>query len=182
MRTIRQLSWTIALALAVGVAAPASAGRPFVSGNQAKLTRADQRAIRRNLKPGEQPVLRSKMPGYGPGQAILVVTQDFNQRRAFALTRSRPGKGVRWQRTELPALHDYWVPFGQPAVVGGAKGRMAVMGQYLTGIGPTGAIPFNANKAVGWDARTRQFRTLPTLTRQIELLSSPQQVKKALAR
>lgn len=180
MRPISNLAWIIVAALATGVAAPASARRPLVASN--RLTRADNRAIRRNLKPGEQPVLRSKMPGYGPGQTILVVTQDYNQRRAFALTRSRTGKGARWRRTELPALHNYWVPLGQPAVVGGAKGRVAVMGQYLTGIGPTGAIPFNANKAVGWDPKTRQFRDLPVLTRQIELLNSPQQVKQALSR
>jgi hypothetical protein len=181
MSHVSQLSRIIVAVLVFGVAAPASAGRPFVAGN-AKLTSADRRAIRRNLKPGEQPVLRSKMPGYGPGQTILVVTQDFNQRRAFALTRSRAGKGVRWQRNELPALHNHWVPWGQPAVVGGSKGRVAVMGQYLTGAGPTGAIPFNANKAVGWDSKARQFRALPTLTRQIELLSSPRKVKQALSR
>jgi len=151
-------------------------------GKGATLTPADYRAIRRSLKPGEQPVVRAKMPGYGPGQAILVVTQDFNQRRAFALTRNRTGKGVRWQRTEVPALHDYWVPWGKPAVVGGSKGRVAVMGQYLTGAGPTGAIPFNANKALGWDPNARQFRELPAVTQQIELLGSPQQVKQALSR
>lgn len=179
--------WAASLVVAVAVPTIASAQQRTVQTAQgnadsgARLTSADHRAIRSLLKPGEVPVARAKLPGFGPGQTIMVVTQDFDQRRAFALTRVRAGKGVRWQRSEVPALHDNWVPWGQPKVVAGPKNRVAFMGEYLSGAGPTGAVPFQANAAMTWRPAQGFERSAP-LTQAIEGIRDPRAVQRALSR
>lgn len=83
----------------------------------------------------------------------------------------------------LPSLHDQWSLWEVDAVMfedvdgDGAK-ELIVIAEYLTGVGPTGAQPFNANAVVRWNGSA--FVRMPEVEQRIERLPDAASIRKAL--
>ncbi|APR81396.1 Hypothetical protein A7982_06743 [Minicystis rosea] len=83
----------------------------------------------------------------------------------------------------LPKLHDQWTLWELHAILfedadgDGAK-DLIVIAEYVTGIGPTGAVPFFANAVVRWDGKA--FVRVPSVEKRIESLEDAAAIRKAL--
>jgi hypothetical protein len=112
----------------------------------------DAAVIAPHLRDGERLAHTAFAGPLGAANALtLAVIERDGKLTAFALTSE--GQPTR---VDGPALHEEWQAFDVPAVLfhtipPSTRPSAVVLGQCISGMGPTGAQPFPCNAVLTWD-------------------------------
>ena len=118
---------------------------------------------------------------FGPSpQAIVAITTTADAPPADfgGLVVLPDGKVIK-----LPALHDHWSGWEVHAVLfedvdGDGARELVVLADYVTMIGPEGAVPFSFNSVVRWDGSA--FARMPAVEKRLERAPDAAAVRKVL--
>jgi hypothetical protein len=162
-------------------AAPPPSSPPASAGSFQQLTEDESRRLVTPHLAGAKLAHPAFRGPFGPSSASIVAvtaTADAPPADFAGLVVLPDGKVLK-----LPALHDHWSGWEVHAVLfedvdgDGAK-ELIVIAEYVTGIGPEGAIPFFYNSVVRWDGSA--FVRVPAVEKRLERATDAAGVRKVL--